>query len=115
MARQSSRKRKVRYAERHKAELEHYRKLLRRQHERVFSSYYDHLTPQDKSRIKWHLSRAVYSELQILALQVGIRSGGSYNLKDLRSAYFAICKILRKAGNNKPKPTSSNKVILRKR
>jgi hypothetical protein len=110
MARQSFRKRQIRYEIRRQEEFDRFQRLLRRQQIRLDRDYRGRLSAKQVQLINDILASALI--LVINGFRVKVTD--SCALDRARRGYFKICAILRKAGSISTPSRKPPKVVLRK-
>jgi hypothetical protein len=114
MARQSLRKRKKRYQERHQVASTRIFSLLIRQKARLDSgAFHDQLTKEELTKVRGLLFKAFRTRLDVVRGQV--IHLGPLSLEERRKIFYQVSTVLRQAGNRvaKAKAKSPTKVILR--
>lgn len=111
MARQSLRKRSLRYQERIQIEFDRFQRLLLRQQLRLSRGDYSAwLTPKKRQKVM----DLLYCGIVFVPPGYVAAVSGTAALEKSRRAYYQICSVLRKAGNKRSRSKPSSNVIIRR-
>lgn len=114
VARQSLKKRKIRYQEKREEQFEKVQETLENIQRRLVYGSYPYLTDAEKVQIKSLLDEYIIEEETELSVRMGFTSSKVFDLRSSQPALNRILRILSVAGKRAPPKPRPVRVILRR-